>query len=550
MPTQSTKRITRLLIANRGEIARRINRAAKALAIETVLVVSDPDIGSVATKEVDQVVPIGGSVARDSYLNGEKIIASALKSGCDALHPGYGFLSEDPNFAERVLAAGLNFVGPSPASIRALGVKTTARKTVAAAGVPITPGSSGGASDRELYEAAKAIGLPVIIKAAAGGGGRGMRIVRDLGELSAALEGARAESLKNFGSDSVYLERYIDSPRHVEVQLFGDHYGNVVHFGTRDCSTQRRHQKLIEEAPAPFLDSETREKIHAAAVAAARSVGYYNAGTAEFLVKGSEFYFLEINTRIQVEHPVTEAITGVDLVQLQLKVAMGEELPFSRPGHGVNFNGHAIEFRINAEDVGAGFRPSIGEISDWSRPSVDGVTVREDSGYREGDTIPPFYDSLISKVIVTGKDRAEALFRGYNFLKRYEIKGVPTTVPFHLWLLANRDFQGEGIDIGYVERALRADTVEGELANALELAKLDPAHRNPFEELRAKEFVEVVSLVEIAPYALPVGAIKLEIRHELGGTFLGVPLASDGSPLGCDLWRRSNTRRGVLSAWG
>jgi acetyl-CoA carboxylase biotin carboxylase subunit len=326
-----------------------------------------------------------------------------------------------------------------------------------------------------------------------------------------------------------------------------------VHFGTRDCSTQRRHQKLIEEAPAPFLDCDTRKKIHAAAVAAARSVGYYNAGTAEFLVKGSEFYFLEINTRIQVEHPVTEAITGVDLVQLQLRVAMGESLPFSQSVIDVNFNGHAIEFRINAEDVSAGFRPAIGEISKWSRPAVDGVTLREDSGYREGDAIPPFYDSLISKVIVTGRDRSEAIFRGYNFLKRYAINGVPTTIPFHIWLLANGDFQGDGIDIGYVERVLGPDTVEDELAHALELAKIDEAHRNPFEGSATgfgEELVEFLSLAELAPYALPVGAVRLELRHELGGTFLGVPLANDNSPLGCELWRRSNTRRGVLSAWG
>lgn len=529
-------KIKKLLIANRGEIARRIHRAAAAMGIETVLVVSDPDATSLAASEVGQVVSLGGSTARDSYLNGSKVIEAALNTGCDAVHPGYGFLSEDPDFAKSVLDAGLTFVGPSPESIRALGVKTTARATVSKAGVPVTPGSIGGASDSELAEAAKAIGLPVIIKAAAGGGGRGMRIVRESGELQGSLERARSEALKNFGSDAVYLEKYIEQPRHVEVQLFGDMHGNVVHFGTRDCSSQRRHQKLLEEAPAPFLDPETRERIHAAAVAAAKSVGYYNAGTAEFLVKGREFYFLEINTRIQVEHPITESITGIDLVQLQLKVAMGEKLPFAQKE--ISFSGHAIELRINAEDVSENFRPATGTITDWKRPASS--EIREDLGYRPGDTVPPFYDSLISKVIVHAPTRHEAIYRTFQHLKGYRVEGIPTTIPFHAWILANPDFQGDGIDIGYVERHF---TKEGAV-EAEALLAIDPLHRSSVNA--GEPYREVLTAHDLQQGRLPAGAQSLVVTHEYGGTFLAVPISDDGAALEQALWRRSNSRSGVL----
>jgi acetyl-CoA carboxylase biotin carboxylase subunit len=530
-------KIKKLLIANRGEIARRINHACVALGIDTVLVASDPDLGSLAAAEAGQVVSLGGATARESYLNGQNIIEAALSTGCDAVHPGYGFLSEDPNFAQSVLDAGLIFVGPSPASIRALGVKTTARATVVKAGVPVTPGSVGGATDSELAQAAKAIGLPVIIKAAAGGGGRGMRIVRQEEDLQSSLDRARAEALKNFGSDAVYLEKYIEEPRHVEVQLFGDVHGNVVHFGTRDCSSQRRHQKLLEEAPAPFLDPDTREQIHAAAVAAAKSVGYYNAGTAEFLVKGRDFYFLEINTRIQVEHPVTEAITGVDLVQLQLKVAMGEPLPLSQEQ--ITFSGHALELRINAEDVCEGFRPAIGTISNWTRPDTAGI--REDYGYQIGDSIPPFYDSLVSKVIVHAPTRQEALYQTFQFLKDYRIEGIPTTIPFHAWILANPEFQSDGIDIGYVERHFTRECAE----QALALVARDAQHKLG-HLISGGEFRETLTADQLEAGRLPQGAVSLVITHEPGGTFLAVPVNSNGDPLEQSLWRRSNTRRGVV----
>ncbi len=516
-------RIKKLLIANRGEIARRIIRAASALGIETVAVVSDPDRGSLAAREAGEAYELGGSTARDSYLNQDRVIEAAQQTGCDALHPGYGFLSEDGGFAERVIKAGLNWVGPAPESIRALGVKTAARLAVSRAGVPITPGSEGGKADRELEQAAAIIGYPVIIKAAAGGGGRGMRIVNEPGEMRESLERARAEALKNFGSEEVYLEKFIIEPRHVEVQLFGDKHGNLVHFGTRDCSAQRRHQKLFEEAPAPFLGDETRERIHDAAIRAARSVGYYNAGTAEFLVRGTDFYFLEINTRIQVEHPVTEAVTGMDLVQLQLKVAMGEALPISQDQ--VAFTGHAIEMRINAESVAEGFRPATGTIREWKRASS--VTVREECGYEAGDTIPPFYDSLMSKVVVHGDTRAQALFKAFQFLKGYSIEGVPTTVPFHAWLLSNPRFQDDGIDIGYVERAFTADDAERAAALLIE----DPHHRGAgFQE------------------RVVVGGIAVDLLHEEGGTFLAQPTGSNGDPLAPSTWRRSNVRQEALDA--
>ena len=329
------------------------------------------------------------------------------------------------------------------------------------------------------------------------------------------------------------------------MQLFGDTHGNVVHFGTRDCSSQRRHQKLLEEAPAPFLDSETRERIHNAAVLAAKSVGYYNAGTAEFLVKGRDFYFLEINTRIQVEHPVTEAVTGVDLVQLQLKVAMGERLPLLQDQ--IKFLGHAIELRINAEDVTEGFRPAIGTITEVKRPDAipggiaNATTIREDCGYRVGDSIPPFYDSLISKVILHAPTRQEAIYNLFQFLKGYRISGVPTTIPFHAWILANPDFQGDGIDIGYVERHFIKDSA----ARALALITADPKHQSAAGS--SKPHSEVLPASEYAESKLPANAKSVLITHEPGGTFLAVPLDAAGNPLERSLWRRSNTRRGALA---
>ena len=524
-------KITKLLIANRGEIARRVIKACSEMGITSVLTVSDVDVNSLAAQEASEIARIGGQTAAESYLNQDKIIEAARATGCQAIHPGYGFLSENADFAEAVGKAGLIFVGPSPESIRALGVKTTARRTVSAAGVPITPGSEGAETDEALIAAATRIGFPVIIKAAAGGGGRGMRIVRATEEMKESIERARAEAQKNFGSPEVYCEKFIEGPRHVEVQLFGDQHGNVVHFGTRDCSAQRRHQKLVEEAPAPFLDDDVRERIHQAAVTAAKTVGYYNAGTAEFLVSGRDFYFLEINTRIQVEHPVTEIVTGTDLVQLQLRVAMGERLPMRQSD--ISFVGHAIELRINAEDVFEGFRPALGTITEWHRG--DASSVREDYGYRVGDAVPPFYDSLVSKVIVHGESRQAALFNAFQYLKSYSIAGIPTTIPFHVWILANADFQTTGIDIGYVERTFTADGAQAGLA----LLETDTAHRVPHLDGDYIEQVEVVGCNG--------QRIKVEVVHEKGGTFLAIPLKGESTRGARSLWCRSNSRAAALA---
>jgi acetyl-CoA carboxylase biotin carboxylase subunit len=360
-----------------------------------------------------------------------------------------------------------------------------------------------------------------------------MRIVRSNGQMREALEQASAEASKNFGSPDVYFEKFIEEPRHVEVQLFGDQHGNVVHFGTRDCSAQRRHQKLVEEAPAPFLDPGTRERIHNAAVNAAKSVGYYNAGTAEFLVKGNHFYFLEINTRIQVEHPVTEAITGVDLVQLQLKVAMGEPLPFEQKD--ITFTGHAIELRINAENALEGFRPVTGPIGAWKRKPMP--LVREDFGYEAHDTVPPYYDSLMSKIIVSGATRAEALARTYQYLRDYEIQGIPTSIPFHIWILSRPEFQSEGIDIGFVERTFTAEGAK----EAMSMHRLDPSHVP----------IGVSGEVHTERVHLPDSHgeyTAIDLLHEPGGTFLAIPLTSSGTRTQKAAWRRSSSRVGAIEA--
>lgn len=518
---KSDHKIKKVLIANRGEIALRIKRAADSLNIDSVLAVSEADKNSLAARTIGKIEVIGPPPPPESYLNINAIIAAAKRSGCDAVHPGYGFLSENADFAEAIINAGLIFIGPSPQSIRIMGSKTGARAAVTEQGVPCTPGSTTCQSDVEWIAAANKIGFPVIIKAVGGGGGRGMHIVRNEKELLEAIPRAMSGALKNFGNDQVYLERFIEMPRHVEVQVFGDKHGNIVHLGTRDCSAQRRHQKLVEEAPAPNLPNSVREGLHRAAVNAAKSVNYYNAGTVEFLVKGEEFYFLEMNTRIQVEHPVTEMVTGLDLVQLQFKVAMGELLPFTQEQ--VKFSGHAIEFRINAEDSTQNFRPAVGTLENVSRPS--GAGIREDFGYERGDTMPPFYDSLTSKLIVSADSRQEAIYRSFNALSSYELKGIETTVPFHKWLLCTNNFQEGGIDIGFVEREFKPELLE----HLQSLQVLDPLH--------TKGKVETLETAN---------GIAIEIFHEDGGTFLAKPKNSDGSYSSREKWRRSNSRQAVI----
>ena len=401
--------IESLLIANRGEIACRIIRTARELGIRTVAVYSDADAQALHVRHADEAVHIGASPARESYLVGERIIAAALATGAAAIHPGYGFLSENADFAQSVLDAGLVWVGPNPASIRAMGLKDAAKKRMIAAGVPVTPGYLGAdQSPERLQREADAIGYPVLIKAVAGGGGKGMRRVDDAADFVGALASCRREAASSFGDDRVLIEKYILSPRHIEVQVFGDRHGNVVHLFERDCSLQRRHQKVIEEAPAPGMDAATREAVCAAAVKAAQAVDYVGAGTIEFIADASDglraerIWFMEMNTRLQVEHPVTEEITGQDLVEWQLRVASGEPLPCTQDR--LSINGWAIEARLYAEDPAKGFLPSIGRLALFDL----GEATRVDTGVEQGSEISPFYDPMIAKVIAWGETREDA----------------------------------------------------------------------------------------------------------------------------------------------
>jgi len=505
--------IKKVLIANRGEIALRVQRAAKKLGIKSVCIASDADKNSMFARNAEELKLIGGLTPQDSYLNFEKVIQAAKETGCDAVHPGYGFLSENADFAARVVKEGMIFIGPTAEAIRTLGSKTGARAAVTKRNVPTTPGSKGGLADAELIKEAERIQFPVIIKAVAGGGGRGMRVVNSTLEMKEILPRARAEAKKNFSSDDVYIEKYIIQPRHVEVQIFGDSHGNVVHFGTRDCSTQRRHQKLIEEAPAPYLSDKLRSEIHAAAVSAAQSVGYSNAGTAEFLVSGDSFYFLEMNTRIQVEHPVSEEITGTDLVALQFEVAMGGNVPRQED---IRFCGHAIEFRIYAEDPENNFAPSIGKVSTIKRFSES--FVREDYGFESGDEVTPYYDAMLSKLIIKGATREEAILNSIRAFKVYKVEGLKTTIPFHKWLLLNKTFQESCIDIGYIEREFKdAKKLLSEVA-AREI--VDPLFRTGPEGLEILEFYKYRSQKFEAEYVL-------EVLHRNDGVFVVTP--TDGS---------------------
>jgi len=426
---------SKILIANRGEIALRIILACKELGIKTVAVHSEADRDSLHVRYADDDVCIGPAPSRQSYLSISSIVAAAEITGADAIHPGYGFLSENDHFAEILEECQLGFIGPSPEAMRLMGDKAKARETVKQTGVPILPGSDGPLDSlADASEVAESIGYPVILKAAAGGGGRGMRICWDDRELASAFETARIEAERAFGVADVYLEKYLEQPRHVEFQVFGDRHGRIVHLGERECSVQRRHQKLIEESPSHALDEDLRERMGAAAIKVATAVSYSNAGTVEFLLDGRDFYFMEMNTRIQVEHPVTEAVTGFDLVKEQIRVAAG--LPLSFPDE-VKLRGHAIEFRINAEDP-VTFAPNPGRITTFHLPGGPGVRV-DSAAYRDY-VIPPHYDSLIAKLIVHAKDREEAIHRGKRALELFIIEGVKTSIPLHRNILTDRRF--------------------------------------------------------------------------------------------------------------
>ena len=447
--------IKSLLIANRGEIACRIIRTAREMGIRTVAVYSDADAKALHVRMADEAVHIGPSPARESYLVGEKIIAAARASKAQAIHPGYGFLSENADFAEAVIKAGLTWVGPNPDSIRAMGLKDAAKKLMADAGVPVTPGYLGEDQDpKRLKKEADAIGYPVLIKAVAGGGGKGMRRVDAAKDFDDALESCKREAASSFGDDRVLIEKYILSPRHIEVQVFGDSHGNVVHLFERDCSLQRRHQKVIEEAPAPGMDEATREAVCGAAVRAAKAVNYEGAGTIEFIadaskgLKADRIWFMEMNTRLQVEHPVTEEITGEDLVEWQLRVAGGEKLPKKQDE--LSINGWAIEARLYAEEPSKGFLPSVGRLEHFDL----GDEGRIETGVEEGDDISPFYDPMIAKLVAWGEDRAEAVDELASILDEVEVWPVRTNAGFLFNALLDEDFGSARIDTGFIGRKL------------------------------------------------------------------------------------------------
>ena len=440
--------LRKVLIANRGEIAVRIIRACRELGLQTVAVYSEADKDALHVRLADEAYCIGPAMAKDSYLNITNLLSVATLTGCDAIHPGYGFLAENADFAELCAACNITFVGPSPESIAKMGDKATAKETMKAAGVPVLPGTEGVIQDvEEALEVAEQIGYPVIIKATAGGGGRGMRIARDPEELKQGVQTARREAESAFGDPGVYIEKYLENPRHIEIQIMADQHGNVVYLGERDCSIQRRHQKLIEEAPSPVMTPELRQAMGEAAVKAARAVDYVGAGTIEFLVQDGQFYFMEMNTRIQVEHPVTEWVTGFDLVKEQLLVAQGEQLSFRQED--VKLNGWALECRINAENPWQNFRPSPGVIHTYLPPG--GIGVRVDSAVFPGYTIPPYYDSMIAKVITWGRDREEAIARMRRALEEFVIDGVDTTIPFHLAVLQHPKFVAGDFSTKFLE---------------------------------------------------------------------------------------------------
>jgi acetyl-CoA carboxylase biotin carboxylase subunit len=439
----------KILIANRGEIALRVICACRELGIQTVAVYSEPDENGLHVRFADDAVCIGPAASRDSYLNVPAIISAAEITGADAIHPGYGFLSESPYMAEVCEACHIRFIGPSANVIRLLGDKAKARRVMKKAGVPVLPGSEGPVdSEEQGLKCAREMGYPVIIKAAAGGGGRGMRIVRRPDELGAALKTAQREAQAAFGVGDVYIEKYIDAPRHIEFQVLGDHHGNVVHLGERECSIQRRHQKLVEEAPSVALSEKVRRKLGSTVVDAARQVQYTNAGTFEFLMDGQgNIYFIEANTRLQVEHGVTELVTGIDIVKEQIAVAAGQKLSFRQSD--VTIRGHAMECRVNAEDP-VTFAPSPGQISVFSSPGGPGVRV--DTFAHSECMVSPYYDSLVAKIMSHGRDRAEAIARMRRTLEMTVVEGIKTTIPLHLKVLADPDYQAGRINTAFMDR--------------------------------------------------------------------------------------------------
>ena len=448
--TYSQVRINKILIANRGEIAVRIMRSCREMGIETVAVYSDADRSSLHVRYANEAYHIGPSASSESYLRMEKILEVALKSGADAIHPGYGFLSENANFARKCKEAGIIFIGPSAESIEAMGDKISARKRMIAAGVPVVPGTTEKITDeKEAIQVIMGIGLPVMIKASAGGGGKGMRLVKKEEDIRAAIRGAKSEAKTAFGDDSLYIEKYIESPHHIEFQVLADKFGDAVHLFERECSVQRRHQKVVEETPSPIMTPEIREKMGACAVAATKAANYEGAGTIEFIVDDQlNFYFLEMNTRLQVEHPITERVVGVDLVREQIRVAEGYPLPFRQKD--LKMNGHSMECRIYAEDTDNNFMPNPGKITHITEPM--GLGVRCDGYIHEGYTIPIYYDPMISKLIIWGRTREEVIERMRRALHEYKISGVKTSIKYLVKIMETPDFKNGTYNTHFIEK--------------------------------------------------------------------------------------------------
>jgi 3-methylcrotonyl-CoA carboxylase alpha subunit len=462
------RRFRSLLIANRGEIAVRVIRTAKAMGLRTVAVYSEADARALHVAMADEAVLLGASRARDSYLNIERVIEAARKSGAEAIHPGYGFLSENADFAKACAEAGIVFVGPTAEMMNAMGSKSGSKLLMEKAGVPLVPGYHGEAQDdATLAKAAAKIGFPVLVKASAGGGGRGMRIVRAAGELAASVESAKREAKAAFGDDRMLIEKLVENPRHIEVQVIGDSHGNLLSLFERECTLQRRHQKVIEEAPSPTLDAAQREAVCSAARKAAAVVSYVGAGTIEFVSNGKDVFFIEMNTRLQVEHPVTELITGIDLVEWQLRVAAGEKLPLTQDQ--IKLNGHAIEARVYAENPDKNFMPSVGTIRNWNMPEQQ-AGLRIDAGYRARDTVSPHYDAMLAKVIAWAPTREAAIDRLTSALEQSDVRGVVTNIPFLAALVDHPAVRANAIDTGFIERELTRLTAGAKQLEDLELA--------------------------------------------------------------------------------
>jgi 3-methylcrotonyl-CoA carboxylase alpha subunit len=462
------RRFRTLMVANRGEIAVRVIRTARSMGLRTVAVYSEADRGALHVEMADEAVLLGGARARDSYLDIARVIEAARQTGAEAIHPGYGFLSENAEFAKACLDAGIVFVGPTAEMMTAMGSKSGSKALMEKAGVPLVPGYHGEAQDEAtLAKAADRIGFPVLVKASAGGGGRGMRVVRAAGELAAAITSAKREAKAAFGDDRMLIEKYVDNPRHIEVQVIGDSHGNLLSLFERECTLQRRHQKVVEEAPSPTLDDKQRDAVCAAARKAAGAVNYVGAGTIEFVSNGKDVFFIEMNTRLQVEHPVTELITGIDLVEWQLRVAFGEALPLKQDQ--LKLNGHAIETRLYAENPAKNFMPSVGKISTWHLPDAEGG-LRIDAGYRAGDTVSPYYDAMLAKVIACAPTRDGAIERLARGLDETDIRGIVTNTSFLSALVTHPAVAANAIDTGFIERELKNLTPAPRAAGDLEMA--------------------------------------------------------------------------------